>query len=1141
MITYEQYLKFKAGEMDMYDVAASMESVPMYLKVNRQDEAQADEQIPYERFRKCDAVTIVFWQDEDESTVEFKDDDKWGYVCGAGGDDPWNWDLFLENAGDIRFLYIKGNIQGGRTEIPDRIFELQKLMHLDLEGCKIGKGIERLSRLKSLQYLALDDSELEALPDDMGDLQELMALSLLEIEVDKDRIPQSLARLKGLRIFRIGGSFLFPEAVLELSELQHLHIDLPEMERFPEEIRNLYKLEYLELNHCGLYTLPDSLGKLQKLKTLKLYDMYDLQALPEEIGNLQELEYLGLDNSGVHTLPDGLCRLKQLKRLDLSGMNSLRALPDEIGNLQELQILNLRDSGITSLPASFGRLNRLKTLWLCGTQIHKFPPMGSLENLIRCDLGNMVLERIPQQLINRKMKIYTEGYFGDGMSLAGTRLLCQPISLFLHDYEFIERYYAEEKIHLNETKVVFLGDGEAGKSHIIERMRQEGKVLREFCQEATPGIAISEQHYEIGKEKVCLQIWDFGGQEIMHSMHRFFLTDRTLYVIVVNARDNTQDERAQYWLNNIKSFANGCPVILVLNKIDQNPSASINERLLQDDYPQIIETMKMSALRDCKIQFDQLLQAILDAVKEFDSYAMEFPLSWNCVKQELSHMDLNYIGDGQYRSICKKNHVEDEQIQNWLLDWFHDLGVSFNYRRMDRLLGTYMVLKPQWITNAIYIILFNGRDQASNGIMEIDKIIALLKNPPKSVENIRYEIEEVPYILGVMRRFEISYNIDPDHEFIPMMCDRNQHRDAEQFVMEDTLEYWMVYEYLPNNVLHKLMMKMRDDLAEDKIWLTGMILKPAGSEVTALVRMHHKRIEIFIRSGNPAVESCKEYLTLIRRYLLKINQDLNLYAEDIIVYKEGELREEIKYSYLLKHLSAGKNYYFSEKYGRDVSVNAILGTVERTYDLELILKFCQENQALTFPRLQGLMMEWEKNTVTEEKLTRDLLADCEKLQGNTLLKLQGKENDRNTYFRDLLQTQSYQVRDQTLNGTSPGGKSAGELDLLIVDRRHEPFAILEALNLDSLKEDYLTAHIEKLYQYDTWGLERNYLVSYVTARDFGGFCRKYQKFIAGFEYPYPLVEVRESGISSYTDIRILETVLSRNQKQTKLIHILVRL
>lgn len=1001
----------------------------------------------------------------------------------------WDWESFFENAVNVRFLYIEGN----STTVPDRIFECNKLIYLSLVDCNIGKGLEKLSNLKSLQFLALDCSTFETLPDDIGSLHELVGLLL--VSTTTYSIPKSLEQLQKLRVLRIEGSVGFPEVIFRLSELKFLMLSLPE-----------------------------------------------IWELPGEIGNLDKLEYLNFDGCGFCTLPDSICDLKRLRFLWLSSMPFLKALPDDFGNLQSLRSLYIDDSEITELPGSFGRLNKLEILYLGHTKIRKFPPLLPFDNLVCCDLRDMTLERIPQQLIPHKMKIYVDGLHTEGMLLNGTKLLCQPISLFRHDRDFIDRYYAEEKIHLNETKVVFLGDGEAGKSHIIERIKQRGANLKDFKKEATPGIAISEQHYMLGNENVCLQIWDFGGQEIMHSMHRFFLTERTLYVIVVNARDNTQDERARYWLNNIKSFANGCPVILVLNKMDQNPSASINERLLKDDYPQIISFLKMSALKDNKDQFGQLQKTILDAVKEFDSYAMEFPVSWNCVKQELSNMDTNYIEDAQYRSICKKNHVEDEQIQDWLLDWFHDLGVSFNYHKMDQLLGGYMVLKPQWITNAIYIILFNGREYARNGIIGIDKIIELLKKPPKSVENISYDIGEVPYILGVMRRFEISYRIDRDHEFIPMMCDRNQHKEADGFVTsEGSLEYWMEYEYLPNNVLHKLMIKMRDVLVKDKIWLTGMILAPEGSEVSALVRMHNRRIEIFVKSRNPSVNSCKEYLMEIRRYLLKINQDLNLKSEDMIVYKEGELREEIKYSYLLKHLSANRQFYFSEKYGKDISVNAILGIVEKEYNIELIMQFCKEKKEVTFPLLQGMLMEWEKNTVTYEKLTNDLLEDCVKLQGNTLLKLQGRENDRNTYIRDLLKARKYHVSDQTLNGTAPGGKSAGELDLLIENVQHQPFAVLEALNMNSLMEAYLTEHINKLYDYDTWGLACNYLLVYAEVKDFAGFCRKYQSFISKFEYPYPLLKVTPGDASGYADIRVFETLLSRNERDTRIIHIIVKI
>ena len=211
----------------------------------------------------------------------------------------------------------------------------------------------------------------------------------------------------------------------------------------------------------------------------------------------------------------------------------------------------------------------------------------------------------------------------------------------------------------------------------------------------------------------------------------------------------------------------------------------------------------MSALEDTSVQFNYLTEKIFETIKTFDSYAMEFPISWNKIKLALTNMDENYIVDENYRLLCKKNNVDDPNIQNWLLEWFHDLGVSFNYRKKDILLGGYMVLKPQWITNAIYIILFNAKELAKNGVISKENIVALLENPPKSVEDITYNISEIPYIIGVLRRFDISYEIDDNHEFLPMLCEENEPDSVQSFISNDCLEYFMEYEYLPNNVLYK--------------------------------------------------------------------------------------------------------------------------------------------------------------------------------------------------------------------------------------------------------------------------------------------------------------------------------------------------
>ena len=75
----------------------------------------------------------------------------------------------------------------------------------------------------------------------------------------------------------------------------------------------------------------------------------------------------------------------------------------------------------------------------------------------------------------------------------------------------------------------------------------------------------------MGHEHVRLNIWDFGGQEIMHATHQFFLTQRSLYLLVLNGREGGEDADADYWLRLIDSFGAESPVIVVLNKIKAHP------------------------------------------------------------------------------------------------------------------------------------------------------------------------------------------------------------------------------------------------------------------------------------------------------------------------------------------------------------------------------------------------------------------------------------------------------------------------------------------------------------------------------------------------------------------------------------------
>ena len=70
-----------------------------------------------------------------------------------------------------------------------------------------------------------------------------------------------------------------------------------------------------------------------------------------------------------------------------------------------------------------------------------------------------------------------------------------------------------------------------------------------------------------------MNVWDFGGQEIMHATHKFFMTKRSIYVLVINPRieDNHGDSDLEYWIKLIKSYAAQVPIIVVINKCETHP------------------------------------------------------------------------------------------------------------------------------------------------------------------------------------------------------------------------------------------------------------------------------------------------------------------------------------------------------------------------------------------------------------------------------------------------------------------------------------------------------------------------------------------------------------------------------------------
>jgi internalin A len=195
-----------------------------------------------------------------------------------------------------------------------------------------------------------------------------------------------------------------------------------------------------------------------------------------------------------------------------------------------------------------------------------------------------------------------------------------------------------EKKRLNEAKVLIVGQAEVGKTSLVERLT-EGTFNSNSSK--TEGIGLKHWHVVIDGTEIQLNIWDFGGQEIMHATHQFFFTQRCLYLLVLNSRLDETENRLHYWLNMVETFGGESPIIIVCNKSDVHPF-DYDWLSLQEKHGTICAIIPRVSCRTGE-GIGRLKQTITAEIAKLEHVGDELLTTWFDVKKELEEMDKDYI------------------------------------------------------------------------------------------------------------------------------------------------------------------------------------------------------------------------------------------------------------------------------------------------------------------------------------------------------------------------------------------------------------------------------------------------------------------------------------------------------------------
>lgn len=465
-----------------------------------------------------------------------------------------------------------------------------------------------------------------------------------------------------------------------------------------------------------------------------------------------------------------------ISMLDVSN-NKLREIPHSIHELSNLSVLNISgNSEIIDLPPQMGLLSRL---WNLNTQ------------------GCRLQDPLKSMIESEKYKT---------MNVIG----------------YLKSVLEDAKPYAR-MKLMIVGIQGIGKTSLLEQLRQEGEVLnkkkasehwakrmgnKNINAKTARGTTISTVGVDIGDwlyEKkvrgqsfhgpVYFRTWDFGGQKEYYATHQYFLSKRSLYLVVWKITDGFKGVSEIFqWLVNIQSRAPNSPVIIVGTHYDvSNEQSEVLQQYIRDKFinvvdaekcglPKVMETIEVSCKTRhnikmlCNLIYDVVFSLRLPGSKEL-LLEQKVPASYLALEDvvlQLAH-DLKLSGidpvlkADQYYSAVNN---ELQRLNRFFRDaaelhqatlFLHENGIILHYD--DATLKDLYFLDPQWLCDMLahVVTIREINPFARCGIMKLEDLQHVFKSSSIS------SVDTQGYIISLLNKFEVALTWDHRSLLIPSL------------------------------------------------------------------------------------------------------------------------------------------------------------------------------------------------------------------------------------------------------------------------------------------------------------------------------------------------------------------------------------
>jgi internalin A len=673
------------------------------------------------------------------------------------------------------------------------------------------------------------------------ELRRLPRLRALEIEHNtKLSVPDEIAEFCELREFSLSYDFAArksrPEKVsshlLKCSHLEVLSLEGQTVENIYPDVFALPSLRCLTLNECYISELPSIIGAARQLEQLD-FSRNDIGPLPAQLFDLTNLNVLWLHKTGRREVPKEIGGLSKLKQLSIGEWQASH-LPGEIGELKELQVLHAWGNRFVGLPPEISNLSKLEIVRLDGNQLPALPrDLVLLPRLRLLHVENNPILTPPPEIVAQGTAAI-QNYF--------TALSRAPF----------ERLY--------EAKLLIVGEGAVGKTCLARRLVNRPSPATALGEEVESTEGIDIYSWDVTTPQTAhfrVNMWDFGGQEIYHATHQFFLTKRSLYLFVWDARREDRTGGFDYWLNVIRLLSADSSVIVVLNKADER-IREIDEADLKRHFPNVQEFHKVSALYGTGV--DTLRDRITDSVTKLPHVGDEWPVAWSSVRRVLEKDMRDYITVEEYETICAVEQVPPSESRT-LAAYLHDLGVILHFHD-DVVLQRIVILKPEWGTNAVYRVLDTRNVQDAKGRFSRANLAAIWDSP-------QYPPSRHPELLQLMIKFELCFPLGMSGNYVaPELLSAEM--PSLDWDSNDNLIFEYHYPFMPAGILTRFIARIHTIIDGEKYWRNGVALAWRGGRALVVGEPLSRRIRVAVRGRDR-----RELLGVVRHHIDEIHRTLN--------------------------------------------------------------------------------------------------------------------------------------------------------------------------------------------------------------------------------------------------------------------------